>query len=213
MTPSFNLVDRGWLPVHDLDTGTHREAGLREALVRAHRLRLALPPGQELAVVLRVLLAAYDSAAGPADTTQWQQAWRAETLDTARVDAYLDRWHDRLDLLDPQHPAFQSAHLTECRRGPEVLHPSYLMGETSRTFLARNQTGPGAPPMPAPQAARRLLVLLAYDVSSLKAAPDGGLTYGAQVPPGRGQRPRQRRRPDAQGPAAAEPATTAARPR
>ncbi|MFJ7280513.1 type I-E CRISPR-associated protein Cse1/CasA, partial [Kitasatospora sp. NPDC098663] len=183
MTPSFNLVDRGWLPVHDLDAGTHREVGLREALVRAHRLRLALAPGQELAVVLRVLLAAYDSAAGPADTAQWQQAWRAETLDTTRIDAYFDRWRDRLDLFDPQHPAFQSAHLTQCRRGPGVLHPSYLMSETARTFFARDRTGPGASPLPAAQAARRLLVLLGYDVSGLKGAPGGGLTFGAQVPP------------------------------
>ncbi|MFE3504212.1 type I-E CRISPR-associated protein Cse1/CasA [Kitasatospora sp. NPDC059146] len=183
MTPSFNLSESGWLPVRDLDTGTHREVGLREALVRAHRLHLALVPGQELAVLLRVLLAAYDAAAGPADTAQWQHARRAETLDTTRIDAYLDQWHHRLDLFDPKHPAFQNPHLTEYPRGPEVLHPSYLMSETGRNFFGRDTTGPGTPPLPAPLAARRLLVLLGYDVSSIKAAAGGGRTYGAQVPP------------------------------
>ncbi|MFJ1936556.1 type I-E CRISPR-associated protein Cse1/CasA [Kitasatospora sp. NPDC088160] len=183
MPSSFNLSESGWVPVHDLDTDTYREVGLREALARAHRLRLELVPGQELAVLLRVLLAAFDAAAGPGDTAEWQHAWRAETLDAARICAYFDRWAPRFNLYDPHYPAFQSGHLTECARGPEVLHPSYLMSQTGRQWFARDETGPGGSAVPAPAAALRLLVLLGYDVSSLKAAPGGGLTYGAPVPP------------------------------
>ncbi|MGW3491862.1 type I-E CRISPR-associated protein Cse1/CasA [Streptomyces sp. NPDC001054] len=186
--PSYPLTTEPWIPVRDLTTGTHREVGLTEALTRAHELELAVtggqaaPGGQEHAVLLRVLLAAYDAAAGPADRAEWAAAWRAPALDAARTSAYLDRWAHRLDLYDPHRPAFQAGALTEYPRAYKFLFPVFLGGKTARWFGGADVMDRSAP-IPAGAAARYVLVRGAYDVSGIKAGIGGGRTYGAQLGP------------------------------
>jgi CRISPR system Cascade subunit CasA len=119
--PSYLLTSQPWIPVGDLTARDYREVGLTEALTRAHELTLAARPGQEHAVLLRVLLAAYDAAVGPASYREWAQAWQAPTLDISRLTAYLEQWADRLDLYHPQRPAFQAGGLTGYPRPPH--HP------------------------------------------------------------------------------------------
>jgi len=186
MPPSYLLTTQPWIPVHDLDNTTFRHVGLTEALVRAHRLVL---PGhaQEGPVLLRILAAAYDAAAGPTTYEEWTAAWQATTLDTARITTYLHQWEHRLDLLHPDHPAFQCGALTQYPRGAQVLHPAYLGGDGGEWSNHVLQAEEGDfPAWQTAEAARNLLILTAYDVAGIKRAAPGdpaerrGKIYGAQ---------------------------------
>ena len=175
MSITFPLTEAGWIPVSD--SAGHRAVGIREALTRAHEVRLDVMPGHEHAVLLRLLLAVYDAAAGPATIQEWATAWQAPALDIDRVTAYLDAWGERLDLFHPQRPAFQAGGLTKFPRGHKVLRPAYLGGQAGEWFANGELNSPE--PVPAAEAARHLLVRLAYDVAGIKGGIGGGRTFGA----------------------------------
>ena len=179
--PGFPLTTSPWIRVMDTTAGS-REVGLIEALTRAHELRLIPADRQESAVVLRLLLAVYDAAAGPADDQEWDNAWQAQGLDhDGRVTAYLARWEDRFDLFHPTRPFAQCGHLVQFRRTPDVLDPAYLGGNGGSWFNERLRDPAAYPPHPPAQAARYLLTLLGYDVAGIKGAPGGDKTFGAKV--------------------------------
>jgi CRISPR type I-E-associated protein CasA/Cse1 len=186
MSPSFSLATAPWISVWDLDAAAPRSVGLLEALTRAHRLSLHVDRSEAI-VVLRLLATLVDAACGPRDTAEWDAAWKAPTLDTDAVTAYLERHADRLDMFHPEHPAFQSSQLTEYARGPEALHPGSLAGEAGQWF--NEELRAPLAPLPADRAALWLLHLLAYDVSGIKRAAPGdpagqkGKLYGSQLGP------------------------------
>ncbi|MGW3154610.1 type I-E CRISPR-associated protein Cse1/CasA [Streptomyces sp. NPDC001089] len=184
--PSFPLTTEPWIQVWDLDAGTGRDVGLTEAFARAHRLCLPTTTAEDVPI-LRFLIGLYDAACGPTTTAEWDSAWKAHTLDTEAIAAYLDRWADSLDLFHPQRPAFQAASLTEYHRGPEALHPGSLGGDAGAWFNHELLTG--VRPWNPGHAARLLLHLLAYDPAGIKRAAPGdpaarsNKIYGAQVGP------------------------------
>ncbi|MGC5000583.1 type I-E CRISPR-associated protein Cse1/CasA [Streptomyces sp. DT195] len=186
MAPTFSLVTEPWINVWDLNTGESRDVGMGEALTRAHRLRLTTHHPENVAA-LRTLAAAFDAACGPSTTAEWDAAWKAPTLDTAALDAYWERWADRLDLFHPEHPAFQCGQLTEYNRGPEALHPGTLAGEAGPWF--NHELYKPLPPWAPSRAAQLLLHLLTYDVAGIKrAAPGdpagrGSKVYGSSIGP------------------------------
>ncbi len=108
---SFNLVDEAWLPCRRPD-GRAVTLSLRETLVQAHELTgLAGDSPPQTASLHRFLLAVLHRVFGPADEDEWADLWRAGRFDTARLDAYLDRWRPRFDLFDPKRPFYQTATL------------------------------------------------------------------------------------------------------
>ncbi|GHF74260.1 hypothetical protein GCM10010218_64240 [Streptomyces mashuensis] len=185
MTPSFLLTTEPWIPVWDHDVDAERMVGLTEALTRAHRLSLSVHQGEDVAV-LRLLVAVFDAACGPRTAAEWEALWKAGTLDTDTVTAYLHRWEPFLDLFHPGHPAFQCGRLTDYHRGPEALHPGNLGGDGPSSWFNEELRAP-LPPWPAAEAARLLLHLLTYDVAGIKRAVPadpvarGGKVFGAQV--------------------------------
>jgi CRISPR-associated protein Cse1 (CRISPR_cse1) len=180
----YPLTTSEWIPVTDLNTGACREVGITEALTRAHELAPSYVVGNQASVVLlRLLVAVYAAACGPATTAEWDAAWRALTLDPdGRITDYLRTWEHRFDLYDPERPFAQCGHLTEFRRTPDVLDPAYLGGDSGAWFNSRLRDPENYPPHPPAQAARYLLILLGYDVAGIKGAPGHNQrTYGAQV--------------------------------
>ncbi|MFB6984428.1 type I-E CRISPR-associated protein Cse1/CasA [Streptomyces sp. NPDC056304] len=182
---SFPLTTSGWIPVWDRDAHSVREVGMTEALVRAHRLILPAS-GEDGIVLLRLLATALDAASGPATQDEWDTLWRSETLDADAVTAYMNTWAGHLDLLHPHQPAFQCAALNTPNRGASQLSPGALGGENSFRMFVSSASSEHHPGWTPAQAARHLLVLLAYDVAGIKtAAPGdpaakGGKVYGAK---------------------------------
>ena len=111
-TLHFDLVERDWIPVRLLD-GRQVEVGIGEVLCRAHEiagLDVGFPTQEP--PILRLLLAVlYRALEGPTDDAGWSALWRAEELPKEPIDAYLERWRHRFDLLGSKAPFFQVADL------------------------------------------------------------------------------------------------------
>ena len=175
---TFSLATAPWIPVidHAEGTGRSRDVGIGEALSRAHELGLAAS-GHEHAVLLRLLLAVYAAAAGPADWDQWARAWHAPALDAALIGSYLGEWAGSLDLYDPLRPAFQAGGITAFPRPHSTLHHEYLGGAAGEWFNRGLLASPD--PVRPGVAARALLSRVGYDVAGIKGGIGGGRTYGA----------------------------------
>lgn len=173
---SFDLLTRPWIPV--LAPNGPARLSLREALDRAHEIRLACPP-DEHTVLLRVLLAAFAAGARPADDSQWDEAWTAQTLDTRLISPYLDAYSDRFDLYDDARPFWQCAQLDRANREPHMLEP-----ETWGSGAAQFASGLLAPgrAMEAADAAVRLAMLQAWHPGGIQSGhPDDPATRGGRV--------------------------------
>ncbi|MCQ1577190.1 type I-E CRISPR-associated protein Cse1/CasA [Streptomyces parvus] len=179
----FDLLTRPWLPVVTDEGPT--QASLREALERAHELQLAAP-GPEHAALLRLLLAVYAAAVRPTDQEQWDAAWRAPTLGTDRIGAYLDAHADRFNLLSADRPFWQSAHVTEATqdvRGLDVAAWSSGAPQFAQHLLRAPE------PMEAADAAVGLVMLQAWHPGGIRTghpadpATRAGKVYGSKPGP------------------------------
>lgn len=108
MKTSYNLTDRPWIGVVDME-GRAQELSLRQMLNQAHELR-SLHDDSPLVVaaMLRMLIAlVHGIYAGPRDRHEWAAIWQAGQFDAARIDDYFERWHLRFDLFDEEFPFYQ----------------------------------------------------------------------------------------------------------
>lgn len=179
----FDLLTRPWMPVLT-DAGPAR-VSLREALARAHALRLAAP-GPQHAALLRLLLALHAAAAGPANQDEWDAAWRAPTLDTGRIDAYLDAHADRFDLLGGPRPFWQSPRITGATQDVRGLDVA-AWSSGAPQFAPHLMCGPA--PMDAADAAVGLVMLQAWHPGGIRTghpadpATRAGKVYGSKPGP------------------------------
>ncbi|MFB7836110.1 type I-E CRISPR-associated protein Cse1/CasA [Streptomyces sp. NPDC056056] len=180
---SFDLLTRPWIPL--LTPGGPARLSLREALKRAHEIRLACPP-DEHTVLLRLLLSVFAAAARPADEAQWDSAWAAPDLDASRIGPYLDRNAGHFDLYDSTRPFWQCAQLTAGNREPYVLEPE-TWGSGAAQF-ASELLAPGRG-MPPATAAVRLAMLQSWHPGGIQSghpsdpATRGGRVYGGKPAP------------------------------
>lgn len=173
---TFDLTREPWIPAETLD-GAVVELSTRDALRRAHELRaLADPSPLVVAALTRHLLAvlhrAYD---GPKTMTAWCAIASAGAFDPARVDAYLDRVEDRMDLFHPTHPFAQTRGLRE--RFAEYVSPIDELEVVrarwggGRELFRHRPTSP-RPTMTPARAARALLAHHAFATGGLVKKPD-----------------------------------------
>lgn len=109
MNPSFNLIDRPWIPCI-LRSGAVVELSLQETLVRAEEVReLGGESPMVTASLYRLLLALLHRIHdGPNDEDEWYRLWTAG-WDREAMSTYFDRWYERFDLFHPERPFYQSA--------------------------------------------------------------------------------------------------------
>ncbi len=113
MTSSFDLTSSPWIPCERSD-GSLVELSTREVFARAHELRGIADDPLVAAALHRHLLAvvhrAYD---GPRSRRDWAGILAEKGFDAAKVDAYLNRVRDRMDLFHPTHPFAQTRGLVQ----------------------------------------------------------------------------------------------------
>lgn len=105
---SFNLIDEVWIPCVD-EQGEPAVYNLRQTLTNAHHIRTIVGESPlETAVLHRLLITILHAALqGPRHVDEWADWWEAPTLDEAKVNAYLDIWHQRFDLFAQERPFYQ----------------------------------------------------------------------------------------------------------
>ncbi len=120
MRYTFNLVDRQWIPCVTT-YGRRVELGLRELFRRVHELReIRGDSPLETISLYRLVLAVLHRVYGPRTLGEWSSLWNAGRggWDLERLDDYLNRWYDRFDIFDNDHPFYQMVGFSANRESP-----------------------------------------------------------------------------------------------
>jgi len=162
MKPTFNLIDRPWIPCVRLD-GTHVELGVGDALTEAHTLR-ALHGESPLVIgaLYRLLLAMLHRIyEGPGTWDEWGRLWDESRWDSERINVYLEEWRHRFDLFDSHRPFYQAADLRTEEPGP-INRLIYHMANGNNATLFDHHMDADNPTLTPAQAARALLAIQAF---------------------------------------------------
>lgn len=190
---SFNLVDEPWIRARDGD-GNVREFSLSELFLEASRLQCLANdlPTQDFAI-LRVLLAILQRSIAPNldeedDPVEvWGKLWDAKELPIDDIAAYLEKWHDRFDLFDPEKPFMQVAGL-QATNGDISETKKMISDVPDGTPLFTIKTEESFGKLAFGEAARWLVHIHAFDTAGIKTGTvgDPGVKGGKSYPIGTG---------------------------
>jgi len=192
VSDSFNLCDEPWLRVRDKQ-GQAAELPLRDVFAHGNEYAALAGeiPTQDVAV-LRLLLAIIMRALELPDSEEeridlWDGWWQEKSLPLTEINAYLERWHDRFDLLDPESPFMQVAGLASpSGKTSGLVKLIAEVPDGNRFFTLRD--GAGLDSLSYAEAARWLVHCQAYDMSGIKtgAVGDDRVKNGKGYPIGQG---------------------------
>ena len=179
MPTHFNLVDEPFIPVQKSD-GTFLELSVSETLEQAPNIIELADPSPLVTIALhRVLLAVLHAAyRGPKNKKERVAIRQAGQFDRTKLDAYMQKWHDRFDLFHATHPFLQRAGFkTKEPSGVNRLAQELSRGNNAALF---DHTIDDPPPTFTPaQAARALIAEQAFAVGGGKS--DTGNTTHAPL--------------------------------
>ncbi|MGP3749874.1 type I-E CRISPR-associated protein Cse1/CasA [Streptomyces sp. IBSNAI001] len=169
--PSFSLVTKPWIPVLRTN-GQQDELSLRQVFEQASELRRIVGdlPTQEFALVRLLLAIAHDALDGPAEIDDWVELWGDEQC-FAPVNAYLDAYADRFDLLDPATPFFQTAGLRTAK--DEVFSLNRIVADVPNGEPFFSARMPTVDRLTFAEAARWVVHTHAFDTSGIKTGVEG----------------------------------------
>lgn len=189
----FNLLDEPWIWVRTND-GETREVSLTDALVEAHAIACLAAdiPTQDFAILrlmLAVLLRSVTSGlTGHEDPIElWSSLWVEGRLPSETIRSYLDVWHDRFDLFDPDHPFMQVPDLEACNG--TVGEPRKLVADHPDGLALFSVKMPETlEELTFAEAARWLVHVQVFDTSGIKTGckDDASIKKGKSYPIGCG---------------------------
>ncbi|MFD0068783.1 type I-E CRISPR-associated protein Cse1/CasA [Streptomyces sp. NPDC127574] len=170
-TISFDLTDQPWIGVVR-DDGSQDDLSLRQIFAQASRVRriVADLPTQEFALLRLLLAVSHDALEGPRDLDHWEDL-RSDPDCFSPVAAYLDEHRQRLDLLHPQSPFFQTAGLRTVK--DEVFSLNRIVADVpnGEPFFAARM--PSVERLSFAEAARWVVHAHAFDTSGIKTGTVG----------------------------------------
>ncbi len=181
--PSFDLVEKGWIPCVLAD-GTPQELGLRDTLLRAHEIRAIADQSPLITLAMhRLLLAVLHRALdGPQDLDAWIELWSASRWDAEPLSRYLAKWRPRFDLFHPERPFYQVPFMQDAGgKLPVAVLAQELAAGNNATLFDHHFNAAPIPMAPA-EAARNLVALQAFAIGGGVSKPfnfmGGPLTSG-----------------------------------
>lgn len=175
MMQSFDLTQEPWLGVRE-ESGTVVEVSIRDCFARSAHLRgLVGEIATQEAALLRLLIAIlYRALPAPVNDEErrdlWALWWESGTLPLDAIDAYLDCYRERFDLLHPTTPFMQVADLAAAKTsGLGKLIADVPPGEPFFTTRAGRALGE----ISLAEAARWVVHCHAYDPSGIKTGAVG----------------------------------------
>lgn len=170
---SFNLVDEPWIMARDA-TGTVHELSIRQLLHQSSALTEIVGdlPTQAFALTRLLLAILHRATDGPRTEQDWADLWVAEQLPLSQIDGYLDRVHDRFDLLHPSEPFYQVANLHTAKNESFGLERLIADAPTGRPYLTLRLSS-SYEEIGFAEAARWLVHCQAFDPSGIKSGAVG----------------------------------------
>lgn len=180
---SFLLTTEPWVPCITRE-GKAVDLGLRDTFDRAHDL-VAVHDGSPLITLAlhRLLLAFLHRVFGPPDLTAWKTLWARGRFEMGPLDAYFEAQRERLDLLHPERPFYQTRGLP-AEYEPDGLNRLVFersnYGAPSAVFQHRPRYEAGPDTLSLAEAARALPAVHAFSPGGLvkKAGEPGSATAG-----------------------------------
>lgn len=190
MTQSFSLIDQPWIPVQ-YDNDAVREVSLATIFEDAPRIKnlLGEMPTGAMATLRTLLATVARSQAhhGGMTMRRWRELWRSPSTLAADVRAYLEKYRERFDLLDPDHPFMQAPGLRAA--SGEVVSVARMVMDTpeNRPHFAMRY-GEGRDRLSFAEAARWLVHAQVFDPDGIKAGAvgDSRVKMGKGYPIGHG---------------------------
>lgn len=165
---SFNLVDEEWIPCIMRD-GSSGELGILETLSNAHDVKEIFDPSPLITAALhRLLLAVLHRNFGPTSVEEWKDIWEAGHFDRSTLQDYFDKWHNRFDLFDKEHPFYQTARFGKGKM--KTVEVNDLLPELARgnnPTLFDHTLDDSCAPLDVVAAARNLLALQSFKLGGL----------------------------------------------
>jgi len=128
--PSYNLLDNPWIPVADVG-----RVSLMDVFSSPEYRSLGGNPVQKIAL-MKLLLAIAQAACTPKEEPEWK-ALGVDGM-TRACRAYLEKWRDRFDLYDEEHPFLQIKEIARAAVQPYgAVAPDIATGNT--TVLLQSQ--------------------------------------------------------------------------
>ncbi|CCI54962.1 type I-E CRISPR-associated protein Cse1/CasA [Nostocoides jenkinsii] len=171
-TTSFDLRTHPWIAVRT--DGGVEEVSLLDLFRRAGEIRAIAGeiPTQDVALLRLLLVILHRSLPESFDYPhqRWASLWRAPTLPVDDIEAYLDQWADRFDLLHPQTPFLQVAGLSAAKTSGLVK----LIAEVpAGNAYFTTRAGRAVESLSYAEAARWLVHSQQFDVSGIKTGAFG----------------------------------------
>lgn len=176
MNPTFNLIEKPWIPCVDAK-GTVVLLNLQDALTQSPALQdLAGDSPLVTASLYRLLLAILHRIFGPEDTDAWYSLWEKGTFDAQQIGDYLERWQHRFDLFDADRPFYQ----TPGNWGkPKVVNSLTLdLASGNNATLFNHNTDEGNVALTPAEAARALVTAQAFGLAGLSGGLSENFTDG-----------------------------------
>lgn len=174
---SFNLMDRGWIPVTMLADGSYRTMSITETLEHASEIRsidgdIPLQRFALCRLLIAILYGAFGNAVEPEMWTAMLDAGSSHRLIAGKLREYCLRHHDRFDLFDAQAPFYQVAGLHTAKHEMSGLERLVLDVPSGAPFFT-TRSREGLQRMSAAEAARWLVTVQAFDASGIKSGAVG----------------------------------------
>lgn len=170
---SFDLTTQPWVQLHMLD-GSVVECSLRDVFRLAPQARAVVGEISTMTFALTRLLLAilHRAVGGPADIPQWRELWSAAELPTEQIDAYVDHFADRFDLLHPVTPFYQVTGLRSDKK--EVSGLEKLIADIPNGIpYFTTRSGQSLDAIEYAEAARWLVHAQAFEPSGIKTGAVG----------------------------------------
>src|SRR5271157_1499675 len=101
---SFNLIDKGWIPVTDLK-GNFGMISLMGIFTKGQNYAdFAVRPHERVSLMRLLLCIAHASLDGPENLDEWE---KVPDILPGAAKIYLERWKDSFDLFHPNKPFLQ----------------------------------------------------------------------------------------------------------
>lgn len=105
---SYNLLTEPWIPVKDR-SGKIVHNGILDTIRNAHEFTEVSDPAPPVQFgIYRLLIAFVTDVYCPADLYDLESLILDRKFDVSRLEAYSEKYKDRFDLFDPEHPYMQS---------------------------------------------------------------------------------------------------------
>lgn len=180
----YNVLNESWIPVRWRNGDQPSSVGLREAIVRAHEINeLATDNPLETIALNRLLLALMASIHRDLrEPENWLAVWDEGQFDPKRVDAYLNTYYDRFDLLSKTRP-FYGHPDPGVEKVSSVTRLKHAATSGNNPMLFSHNWDAVAETMTLPEAARAVVCTQSIAVGGGKAEPfylsDATLVGGA----------------------------------